>query len=272
MSCAALVTEQVTGLAEALASRSVAVVVAHPDDEVLGCGALLMELRDVRIIHVTDGAPRGGGDAASHGFAGAREYAAARRREAEAALAVAGLPAARLTGLGVADQEVSLDLAGVTRVLVPMLADVDVILTHAYEGGHSDHDGVSFAVHAAHRLCARGRAPDLFEMPFYYGEDDRWIRQRFLPHQGAGPEIVSDLSPGSRARKVLMLEAHRTQTETLRSFTVDRELFRRAPRYDFDERPHDGPLLYERHGWNLTWPRWRSRVEAATAALGLDRR
>ena len=259
-------------LAEEWASSRVAIVVAHPDDEVLGCGALLPRLPRACVVHVTDGAPRSGSDATRLGFANSADYAAARRREAEAALALAGIPAAQLIRLGIADQEVSLDLAGVARALVPILAGADLVLTHAYEGGHSDHDGVAFAVHAAHKLDDSGAAPGLFEMPFYYGEEDRWVRQSFLLQSGAGPDLGHDLGPAERGLKTRMIEAHRTQADTLRSFPIERESIRRAPRYDFAKRPHDGPLLYERHGWNLTWPQWQSRVAAALSSLGLDGR
>ena len=66
-----------------------------------------------------------------------------------------------------------------------------------------------------------------------------------------------------------MIAAHASQRETLASFALDAERFRPAPAYDFARRPHAGPLLYERHGWNLTWDGWTDRVAAARADLGL---
>jgi len=36
---------------------SVLVVVAHPDDETIGAGAMLASLDDVHVVHLTDGAP-----------------------------------------------------------------------------------------------------------------------------------------------------------------------------------------------------------------------
>ena len=61
--------------------RSVAIVVAHPDDETIGAGAQLPHLRDPLLAHVTDGAPRS--------FGLAREaYARRRRDELSAALRV----------------------------------------------------------------------------------------------------------------------------------------------------------------------------------------
>src|SRR4051812_11232063 len=63
-----------------------AVVVAHPDDETIGVGALLALFRRLLLIHVTDGAPRNLHDAQATGFATCGDYAAARRRELVSAL------------------------------------------------------------------------------------------------------------------------------------------------------------------------------------------
>src|SRR5437868_10604523 len=65
---------------------SVVIVVAHADDEAIGAGAQLARWNVQNVIYVTDGAPRNAGDAVTHGFDSVATYAAARRREAEAAL------------------------------------------------------------------------------------------------------------------------------------------------------------------------------------------
>src|SRR3954471_13940463 len=122
----------------------VAVILAHPDDETLGCGALLSRLPNVTIVHVTDGAPRNGADAARHGFPSPYEYAAARWCELAAAVGLAGIDPDRLVGLDIADQAVVHNLAAVARRLVPVLKRAETALTHACEGGHPDHDATAF--------------------------------------------------------------------------------------------------------------------------------
>ncbi len=245
------------------------VVLAHPDDEVLGCGILLTRLPDVTVVHVTDGAPRDGGDARRHGFGDPQAYATARSAEAREALALAGVPSARHHMLGVADQEAAYRLGDIALRLVPFMKAADLVLTHAYEGGHPDHDAVAFAVRAAIRLAGRTAQTTIVEMPFYHAGPEGWIRQRFLPHDGASDETSLDLGPGDLKLKRRMVACHRTQSETLTGFRLDQESFRVAPAYDFTVLPNDAQLLYERHGWNLTGERWQGLVRTALADLGL---
>ena len=68
-----------------------------------------------------------------------------------------------------------------------------------------------------------------------------------------------------------MFACHASQAAVLVSFSVDRERFRVAPRYDFAHPPHEGPLLYERPGsgaeWGIDGARWRQEAVAARRRL-----
>lgn len=256
---------------DGLAAERVVAVLAHPDDEVLGCGALLARVPDITLVHVTDGAPRDGADAERLGLADWSAYARARWAEAEAGLDLAGVPASRHIGFGVPDQEAAFQLPALARRLEPFVRAAEAVLTHAFEGGHPDHDAVAYAVHAAVQLArAQGGSPRIVEMPFYHGGPEGWIRQRFLPHPGAGPQALLRLSQEEQRLKQRMAAAHRTQSGVLADFRLDRERFRLAPAYAFATLPNRGRLLYERHRWNLDGRRWLECVRQADAALGLD--
>jgi LmbE family N-acetylglucosaminyl deacetylase len=248
----------------------VLVVVAHPDDETIGCGAQLPRFSDIRVIHVTDGAPRNGADAAQLGFAGPADYAAARRRELQAPMALAGISPERLVALGWPDQEASLHLAEIATELARRLSGCELALTHAYEGGHPDHDATAFAVHAACALLRRrGSAPAIIEMPLYRSGGSEWAVQSFVPE----PEIavaIAQLGPEERRLKQVMLAAFASQAHVLARFSLTEEPFRRAPRYDFRQLPNGGQLLYEQQQWGMTGARWRELAAAALAALDLQ--
>ena len=116
-----------------IAPETVAVVVAHADDETIGCGAQLPRLRGATLVHVTDGAPRSMQDGRAHGFPTPEAYAAARRRELEAAVALARIEPAALVGLGVPDQKAAFHLADLARRLAALFSErgIAIFLTHA---------------------------------------------------------------------------------------------------------------------------------------------
>lgn len=245
------------------------IVLAHPDDETIGLGAKLHRLRNALLLHVTDGAPRDGADARAHGFASLADYAAARRRELAAALDAGGASGLRTAMLDIPDQEAFLDLAGLTRRLAQWLRcqRPAAVLTHAYEGGHPDHDAAAFAVHAACRRLRAEDPPAIIEVPISHAVAGSMVTGVFLP--SVGEDVAVPLGEAGLQRKRRMIDCFRSQRETLACFELGPERFRFAPQYDFRSPPHPGALLYETYGWGISGRDWRLRAADALAALGL---
>jgi LmbE family N-acetylglucosaminyl deacetylase len=255
---------------ETLSNRSVMVVAAHPDDETIGAGGLLQRLRHAYVVTVTDGSPRHPADAARAGCASREDYARLRRDELIGALGLAGISGDRARPLNLVDQEASVEMAYLTMRLTDVLRELRpaAILTHAYEGGHPDHDATAFAVHAA---CARvSNPPEVFEFTGYHAapENGGAVLEvgTFLPDLDQ-PETVT-LSDGARTLKSDMISCFASQLHTLQNFPVEVERFREAPAYDFTQAPHPGRLYYENFDWGVTGARWRLLAEEALRTLG----
>ena len=254
---------------------------AHPDDETIGASWLLSRGPRLSVVQITDGAPHDQkfwpasalGSCAS--TPSTREgYAALRRQETEAALALVGLGADRILNLGFADQTAAFALVACVRALRALFAATApaVIVTHAYEGGHPDHDAAAFAVRAAASLRARegGAQPWIVEMSSYHRAEGALCTGTFLPHRG--PVAVRALSAAERALKRRMFARYASQRDVLDWFRIDEERYRPAQPLCAGAAPHLGTLQYEALGLALDGGRFRALVAAALETLELEDR
>lgn len=248
------------------AAERLLIVTAHPDDEVIGLGGQLPLLRCPQFIHVTDGAPANLVDAKANGLSDRKSYARARRRELENALRLAGVEAGLLPDLGFVDQEVSLHLTELIAAVLKALQETNpsLIITHAYEGGHPDHDGTALGVHVACRRSQEeaGITIPILEMTSYHENGGKMQTAEFLPEPQC-PVSTFRLNDSQRRLKQQLFGCFQTQSATLAGFGVEVERFRPAPAYDFLRPPHGGRLFYESFDWGMTGEHWRALAREA---------
>jgi len=222
------------------------VVVAHADDEVVACGALLQLAREAQVVMLTDGAPL---SAFFWKEYGSREaYARVRAREANEVASVLGKPAPVI--LDIPDQQLHHNLSRAWHELerIARRFRPAAIVTLAYEGGHPDHDCCAFL---AYELGNKFDVP-VWEAPLYHragGEET--VYQQFI-----GGEAGVSFSPAVDvlAKKYELVSLYPSQAKTLEAFDLAVERLRRQSEYDFSAPPHEGVLNYEAWGWPVTGP------------------
>jgi len=233
---------------------------------------LLSFLDHPQVVHITDGSPLNLSDALAAGFSTRESYAVARKAEVRTALGTAGVREDQIENFGFIDQGVSFRLLDLTRKILDQLQRLipEAVLTHAYEGGHPDHDSAAFACRMAIELfrADSSHPPEFYEFAGYNGRDGHLRTYEFLPHPAA-PEYRLELNSSERDLKTQMLGAFASQERTLQPFlppTV--EAFRKAPHYDFTRPPHTGKLFYENFDRGVDGPAWRASATAALDELG----
>jgi LmbE family N-acetylglucosaminyl deacetylase len=276
-------SEMTSGILERLEKRAALVkslpttlvIVAHPDDEAIGAGGLLAGLPDAVVAHVTDGAPRDVRYAQSKGFQTREEYARARRREVVNALAHVGITPDRCRDFGYVDGEASMQLLELVFDVADLMDEVrpDIVLTHPYEGGHSDHDATAFAVHLACGILRRDNVPTplVLELTSYHNYSGTRRVFSFLPFLGAEERTIQ-LTDAEKGLKKRMYQEFASQRQVLEHFPINLERFRPAPRYLFTNAPHEGQLDYERFCTIITGAQWRMNAGKALDALRTRRR
>ena len=244
-------------------SVRILILAAHPDDETIGASLLLSRFPQSLVAFLTDGAPR---DTRlwSAGVHGSREdYAEIRRQEAFRALDCLRIPARNVVWLGGVDQEAAFETGMLVERFAKLISEMrpEIVITHAYEGGHPDHDAA--AVVATIANSSLETPPLVLEMTSYHARDGRCVTGEFLDPD-PGSELRFELLSAYRYRKRQMMSAYASQRLVLENFPIDCERLRLAPEYNFGEPPHPGKLWYECMGWAMTGARWR---ELATSAL-----
>jgi len=228
------------------------IIVAHPDDESVGCGILLQRAREPQVVFCTDGAPR----ASQYWEAyGSRErYGEVRRQEARSALRMAGVENPIFLSEGkdgqcFVDQDLFLAVPNALHRIFDIVEDYapTALLTHAYEGGHPDHDACAFLAYSA----GKELGISVWEFPLYHRKPQgEFCVQQFLISDGS----ETRLSPTQQEleRKQRMISQYNSQKNVLAQFDPAVECFRPMPAYDFSNAPHPGTLNYESWGWSMT--------------------
>jgi N-acetylglucosamine malate deacetylase 2 len=228
-------------------------LVAHPDDESISCGALLQRMREPIVVYATDGGPH---DEFFWRRYGSREkYVEIRRLEAQAACAAVGVPNENVlwladdTGRQFQDQHLFRNLPAAAEALRKLVRthQPNMILTLAYEGGHPDHDSCNFL---GRQIATEFNLP-AWEAPLYFRRaDDNVLLQEF--HSTNGTEIEFIPTAEELRRKRAMCEAYVSQKGVVAIFENNlRETFRPMAQYDYSRPPHEGVLNYEAWQWPI---------------------
>jgi LmbE family N-acetylglucosaminyl deacetylase len=167
-------------------------------------------------------------------FGSLLQYSELRFREASAALqSIPDCSVRRLTKpdeSGFVDQHLFLDLPEAFTSFASIVDDFapDLLISHAFEGGHIDHD----ACHILANRAAHSLHLPAFEFPLYWrsasGQD---LFQKFRDERQG--EFLLNLTEQELTRKLQMLAQYRSQHGLTSVFDLETERFRPLTPLDF---------------------------------------
>jgi N-acetylglucosamine malate deacetylase 2 len=208
-------------------------LVAHPDDESIGAGLLLQRLRHAYIVFCADGPSWWPPDWLIYGLPHKR--AQLRNQEAHRAIGITGKNHC-IQFLGYPDGWLITHLEDAYRALADLLRawQPQHVVTHAFEGGHEDHDACSFLASQLSKVFDF----QVWEMPLYYRDASTGaiIRQTFTSDD-PDSEIIIPVSESELKVKRAMLSAHKSQRAIVAGFDPAIERFRPQPVYDYSRVP-----------------------------------
>jgi LmbE family N-acetylglucosaminyl deacetylase len=191
------------------------VIAAHPDDEVLGLGTTLYRHRragePVAVVYVTNGS---GGEGASWKYRRniSQHISQIRYEESIKALSFIGIPEKSIHCLGFPDSGTHRYLKEIARDVLLIINETKpkMIYVHCIEGGHLDHDVVSFVVRS---VCSKLGYSNVYEWAEYNRLQP--LGERKITFSASKPnkhaEVTVDISSREFEMKRRMLACHHSQ-------------------------------------------------------------
>jgi len=209
----------------AMVPGSLMVFAPHPDDDVLGCGVLIMRKLEagiaVHVVIATDGARSHGEDLIQP-----QRLAALRREEAIEAARRLGLTEHDVTFLDHSDGALRESQPRLEREIQALLSEhnPEVVVVSSLHDAHPDHQALSRAARAV--ISGSGFTRSLYEYPVWYWTRLPWknrpvglldalwyfFRDPIVDLFGQGPHRVR--TEGYLDRKRAALEAHESQVRS----------------------------------------------------------
>lgn len=244
--------------------KRILVLIAHPDDEVVGVAAALMRVRAA--------GAKTYGVYLSHGCLAKDTLWRWERSTYET------MVAQRFAEAQKAADYLGLDIVGpqptrAAREIWPHLQAVhddvlnamhhcraDVVWAPAYEGGNPDHD-------ALNALAITLKGPMLYEYSEYHYAGQKNHSNDFIMKRG--DEMMITLCDDERVMKRKTLKFYASEQKNLGSITCQQEMLRPLKAYDYSRPPHIGTLGYARFAWvPFRHPRVDfTKPEAVSAAI-----